>query len=101
LSNEVHLTSFEKLQAKDRYEDMCRDHGIIVQSYLSNNAAAFTSQEYTTKFSVLKQVMRFAGVGAHHHNSVAERPIGTIMTMARTIMLHAAIHWPESADATL
>jgi hypothetical protein len=101
VKHQVHLTSHETLQAKERYEDMCRDHGILVQSYLSDNANAFTSQEYTSKLSVFKEVMRFAGVGAHHHNGVAERSIGSIMAMARTMMLHAAIHWPDSADATL
>ena len=101
IEHQVHLTSHETLQAKDRYEDMCRDHGIIVQSYLSDNSTTFTSSEYTTRLSVFKQIMRFAGVGAHHHNGVAERSIGTIMAMARTMMLHAAIHWPDSADPTL
>ncbi|KAI2488975.1 hypothetical protein MHU86_25627 [Fragilaria crotonensis] len=45
--------------------------------------------------------MRFAGVGAHHHNGIAERNIRTLMAIARTMMLHAAIHWPAIADATL
>jgi hypothetical protein len=101
VEHQVHLTSHETLQAKDCYEEMCGDQGIIVQSYLSDNATAFASQEYTNKLSVFKQIMRFAGVGAHHHNGVAERSIGTIMAMAQTMMLHAAIHWPDSAEATL
>ena len=48
-----------------------------------------------------EQIHRFAGVGAHHHNGCAERSIQTIMSIARTIMLHAAIHWPDTADPTL
>jgi hypothetical protein len=51
--------------------------------------------------SLFKQVMRFAGVGAHHHNGIAECSIGMIMVMACTMMLHAVIHWPDSADPTL
>lgn len=43
----------------------------------------------------------FARVGAHHHNSNAERAIQTIMSIARTMMLHSAIHWPDVADPTL
>jgi hypothetical protein len=31
----------------------------------------------------------------------AERVIQTIMNMSRTMMLHAAIHWPAVADLTL
>ena len=43
------------------------------------------------------QISRFAGVGAHHHNGVAERAIQTIMSIAQTMMLHVAIHWPDMA----
>ena len=45
--------------------------------------------------------MRFAGAGGHHQNGVAERKIRTVMNVARALMFHAAIHWPEMADAKL
>ncbi len=48
-----------------------------------------------------EQALRFAGVGAHHQNGNAERAIQTIMSVARTMMLHAAIHWPDVADTAL
>jgi hypothetical protein len=101
VEQQVHLTSDETLQAKEPYEEMCHDHGILVQSYRSDNAAAFTSQEHVSKLLVFRQVMRFAGVGANHHIGGAEQLIGTVMSMARTTMLHAAIHWPDSAKTTL
>jgi hypothetical protein len=34
------------------------------------------------ELAAFKQVSRFAGVGAHHHNGVAEQNIQTIMSMA-------------------
>ena len=40
-------------------------------------------------------------MGGHHHNGVAERAIRTITSMARTMMLHQGIHWPEMADPQL
>jgi len=43
----------------------------------------------------------FAGAGAHLHNGNAERAIQTIMLIARTMMLHSAIHWPDVADPML
>jgi len=45
--------------------------------------------------------MKFAGAGAHHHNGNTERAIQTIMSIARTMMLHSAIHWPNVADPML
>ena len=98
---QVHLTTHETLMAKENFELMCRDHGVIPQSYLSDNAKCFTSKEFAERLSLFEQVARFAGVGAHHHNGNAERSIQTIMSIARTMMLHAAIHWPDVADASL
>ena len=43
--------------------------------------------------------MSFSGVGAHHQNGVAERSIRTVTSWARTMMLHAVLHWPEHAHA--
>ena len=98
---QVHLNTHETLQAKENFELFCRDHGVVPQSYLSDNAKCFTSKEFTEKLSLFEQVIRFAGVGAHHHNGNAERSIRTIMSIARTMMLHSAIHWPDVSDATI
>jgi hypothetical protein len=95
------LNSHETLQAKERYELMCRDVGVIPQAYLSDNGSAFASADFARHLSSFQQTMRFAGAGAHHHNAVAERSIRTIMSVARTMMLHAAIHWPDVADSCL
>ena len=46
-------------------------------------------------------IVRFAGVGVHHHNGNAENSIRAIMSIARTMMLHSAIHWPDVVDVTL
>jgi hypothetical protein len=101
VEHQVSLTSHETLQAKHRFETMTRDLGVTPQSYLSDNSTAFTNAEFTAELRTFRQVQRFAGVGAHHHNGVAERNIQTIMAMARTMMLHAAIRWPEVADPSL
>ena len=37
----------------------------------------------------------------HHHNGMAECAIQMIMSIARTMMLHTAIHWPKVADTSL
>jgi hypothetical protein len=38
-----------------------------------------------------EQSVRFSGVGAAHQNGSAERNIQTIVNMAHTVMLHAAL----------
>ena len=96
-----HLNTHETLAATAEFERMCLDAGVIPQEYLSDTGSAFTSKEYMAHLHQFSQINRFAGVGAHHHNGVAERAIQTIMSIARTMMLHAAIHWPDMADPSL
>jgi Reverse transcriptase (RNA-dependent DNA polymerase)/GAG-pre-integrase domain len=98
---QTNLNTHETINAKDNFELMCRDNGVIPQAYVSDNGSAFTSAAFTAKLRQFAQIIRFAGAGAHHHNGTAERAIQTIMSMARTMMLHASIHWPEMSDPSL
>ena len=95
------LSSHDTLRAKLAYERVCRDSGIVVQTYMSDNGKSFTSKEYSEHLSEFYQTSKFAGVGAHHHNAQAERAIRTIMSIARAMMIHAGIHWPDVAKAEL
>jgi hypothetical protein len=96
-----HLTTHQTLEAKEKYELACRDIGVVPASYLMDNAPCFTAAEFKAKLTPFAQIVRFDGVGAHHHNGNAERAIQTIMAIAQTMMLHTAIHWPDVADPTL
>ena len=95
---QTHLNTHETIRSKEGFELMCRDHGVIPQSYLTDNGSSFTSRDYTRHLQAFAQTIRHSGPGAHHHNGIAERSIRTIMQVARTMMLHAAVHWPEMAD---
>jgi hypothetical protein len=101
VEHQVSSTSHSTLKAKEKFENTCRSYGVIPQEYLSDNGTAFTSEEFKQDLAKYKQVVKFAGVGAHHHNGIAERNIRTIMAIARTMMLHAGIHWPTVADPAL
>jgi hypothetical protein len=96
-----HMNTLETLQAKERFESMALDFGVIPQTYLSDNGAAFTSHEFSAKMKQFDQVSKFSGAGAHHHNGVAERNIRTIISIARTMMMHSATHWMEQSDVEL
>jgi hypothetical protein len=90
---QTHLTTHQTLISKEHFKSMCCDHGVIPQSNLSDNAKRFTAKEFSERLSLFEHIVRFAGVvGARHHNGNAERSIQTITSIARTMMLHAAIH---------
>ena len=69
---QTNLNTHETINAKDNFELMCRDHGVVPQSYLTDNGSAFTSAGFTAKLRDFAQIIRFAGTGAHHHNGTAE-----------------------------
>ena len=96
-----HLNSHETLRAKEAFELHCRDFGVVPQMYQADQGPAFTSAAFQDKLSAFEQVIRFAGASGHHQNGTAERAISTIMSLARTMMLHAAVHWPDMADPEL
>ena len=39
--------------------------------------------------------IRCSGAGASHQNGAAERAIKTVVTMARTMLMHAALRYPK------
>ena len=80
---QVHLTSHETLEAKLEFESMCKDNRVVVQSYLSDNGSAFTSQEYQDHLGKFEQHSAFAQKGAHYTARIAERNIQTVMAIAR------------------
>jgi len=96
----VNLTTHETLLAVKRFEAVLADFGAVVQEYRTDQGGAFVSAAFKAKLQEFRQIQSFAGVGAHYQ-SAAERAIQTIMSMARTCMLHHAIHWPEVSDASL
>ena len=96
----VNFTATETIAAKQRYEKRMFDFGITVQAYQSDNGI-FASKAFVNEIESGLQNIKFSGVGAHHQNGIAERGIGTILSKARTILLHAAIRWPDAADISL
>ena len=91
----------ETIQAVNSFERTARDSGVIIQSYYSGNGSGFTSKSFREHLKSSGQVALHSGAGSHHQNSTAERNIRTIMAMSRTMLLHAAVHWPEVSDPTL
>ena len=87
-----HFNTHETLKAKQDFKLKCKDVGVIPLEYISDNGSAFSSKSYAAHLSNFSQIQQFAGVGAHHHNGVAEKAIQTIMSIATTMMHHPDIH---------
>ena len=94
------LTTHQTLEAKEKFELLCLDFHIRPQANVSDQGTAFTSQEFARHLSAFSQIHLLTPPGGHHQN-IAKQAIGTITQIARTMMLHSAIHWPEVSDSQL
>ena len=74
--------------------------GVQVKEYHTDNGI-FKSQAYVKEIIEKQQKIRYSGVGAKWQNGVAEGGIRIIVSRARTMMIHAALLWPETANDSL
>ena len=94
VNNQVLLTAAETIRGKHQFERELLLHGVNVLAYRGDNGV-FKAAEFMRDLELKGQTIEFAGVGAHHQNGIAERAIRTISESARTMLIHAAIHWNE------
>jgi hypothetical protein len=96
--HQVSLSIVETARAKCAFERKMMQYGHKVEGYRADNAP-FGKEGFKMHFE--NQKLDFSGVGAHHQNAVSERAIKQVTYWARTMMLHAIIMWPETADLKL
>ena len=100
VEHQLGFSAVETIRAKQNYEQHALDHGVIVQSYLTDSGA-FKANTFVQHIRNHEQRLRFCGTNAHHQNGVAERAIRTISDMARAMILHASCHWNGGIDSSL
>ena len=99
--HQVTFTAEETIKSKHRFEADVAQCGVTVQKYRTDNGRDFTSYKWEQELEQNKQTPTFSGVGAQHQNALAERSIQTVCNMARTMLLHLQIHWPDEYDTKL
>ncbi len=98
--NQITTTAAETLRAKHAFEQEARSYGVDIQGYRTDQGV-YKSQEFIKDLELKGQSIEFSGVGAHHQNGIAENAIRTITESARTMLLHAMIHWPAETKIEL
>ena len=100
VEHQLGFSAVETIRAKQNFEKKAIDHGVIIQSYLTDSGA-FKANAFVDHIRNNSQRIHYCGTNAHHQNGVAERSIRTISNMARAHILHAAAHWPNGIDSSL
>ena len=72
--------------------------GVIKVCHTDNGI--FNASEFMEELLKKQQNISFSDAGASHQNVAAERAIKTVVTMARTMLMHAALRCPEDKLST-
>jgi len=95
--HQVSLTGSETVASKRSFEREAISQGVYIKSYHTDNGI-FKSKEFERSLEEDQQHVKKSGVGAKHQNGLAERAIGIVQNMARAMLLHYRIHWPDEFD---
>lgn len=98
-THQFSTTASETVNSKHKFKHYCDNQGVKIKEYVGDNNP-FHSSEWKMDCANQNQTCSLSGVGAHHQN-YAERNIQTIFNMARAMLLHFAVHWPQEAKANL
>ena len=99
MEHQVGFSAVETM-AKQNFERLCLDHGVIVNNYLAYNGV-FKSNAFFQHINQQQQQLHFCGTNSHHKNGVAKKAIQSISNIARAMLLHALFHWKDGAAADL
>jgi len=90
----------EAIEAKNKLEFYAAEFNRTIKRYHADNGV-FTSKAFRDSCIKHCQPLTFCGVDAHHQNGIAERYIRTITEHARTMLIHAILHWPDIIQESL
>ena len=94
--HQISLRVGDTLRAKNTFEQMASTYGVTIKSYLGDNGI-FAAEGFRADIEAKTQTIQFSGVGAHHQNGIAERNIKTVTYLARTMLIHMCLHWPDQS----
>ena len=100
VEHQLGFSAIETIRAKQNFEKLALEHGVIIQNYLTDSGA-FKANAFVDHIRNSGQRIQYCGTNAHHQNGVAERSIRTVSNMSRALILHAAAHWPNGMDSSL
>ena len=91
MAKKVTLEATDTVMLKRKFEQMTLDGGVKAQ-YRANNGIFSSKADETERTN---QEILFSGVGAQRQNGIAERGIRTVVEQACTLLIYAAMRYPD------
>ena len=102
---QVSLGGSDTIRSKFTFETFASQVGRTICRHHTDNgiltSTAFEKSLRADRVQTPPPLHTVSGVGAHHQNGGAERAIQTVTSMARTMMIHCHLHWPDGFSPTL
>ena len=76
VEHQLGVSGSKIIKAKQNFEKLVLDHGVIVENYLADNGV-FKDNTCVDHLREHNQQIQYCGVNAHYKNSVVERSIRT------------------------
>ena len=100
LHHQISFTGGETQQSMLSFERESAAVCVTIKGHNTDNGV-HTAKEILERLETDSKTLRLSGVGAHHHNGLAENTIKSISRKTRIFMFHVAIRWPDAHDKTL
>ena len=98
--HQVTLSAVDTLRATQDVLREAMECGVEVKKFRTDNGI-LTSQAFRQQLEANGQYLERSAPGAHHQNGAAERNIGVVQAMARAMLYHLKIMWPDEFEANL
>ena len=99
IKHQVEINATENFKAKLTLEREAQIQGVEIKGYHTDNSI-FNDSEFMEELLKNQQEINFSGAGASHQNCSPEHSINVVVTMARTILMHNALRYPEDIFST-
>ena len=99
IKHQVAINATNTVKAKLTFEREAQSQVVVIKGYYTDNGI-FNSSDFMEELLKKQQKIRFSGAGALHQSGAAKRAIKTVVSMARTMLMHDALRCPEDTFST-
>ena len=99
IKHQVVINSNETFKEKLTFDREDQSQGVVINRYHTDSGIS-NDLEFIDDMLKNKKKIMFSGAGASHQNGAAECNIKTVVTMAITLLVQAALRYPEDTFFT-